>query len=437
MRIAEFGMARRPNPGNPAPPYAPLHEKTLAWTPPKELLDGKAVARMCRESANDRLNLTVHAELASVENLWTAFQEYAHTTFYQTFLWCRAWCETVGKVKNIEIRIVVAKSQHGETVFILPLQISRRAGVRVLEWLGSPHATYGHGLFARAFLPHAAHWFSSHWMEIVKLAGPADAVFLANMPAVLDGESHPLQPLFNMHGPNRCYRMWLEPDYETLLVKKRSKETRRYYRKKERAFIARGELSFALPATRAETHTALQAMFEQQEKRLGERGVHGVFGPAERDFIHRMADLQDEAKPVLLPYVLKFDGQVLAVLLGGVHANTFWAMISSLAESYLRKYSPGDFTLRKTIETACRQGLANFDFAAGDTDYKLHWTDEVVPLHVLLAAVNLRGLPWVCLMGAATLGRRLIKQSPAIRNAAMELRKALLGRRLRRGPPQD
>ena len=434
--MAEFGMARRPNTGKPAPTYARLREKTLA---PHRIGPMAGSDEAPRRAGGEPMSLTLamHTRLAPVEAQWTAFQQKAHTTFYQTFLWCRAWCETVGKAANIEIRIVTATDTQGNTVFILPLQIRRRFGIRVLEWLGTPQTTYGHGLFAPSFLPFAQDWFSRHWGEIAKLAGPVDAVFLVDMPATLDGEPHPLQRLFNMRGANRCYRMTLEPDYEILLAKKRSKETRRYYRKKERAFAAQGNLSFGLPANREETHATLATMFKQQEKRLGESGVHGVFGPVERNFIHRLADLQDEANPIFLPYRLQFEGKTLAVLLGGVHGNTFWAMISSLAETELRKYSPGDLTLRRTIEANCKQGLAGFDFAAGDSAYKLHWANDIAPFHELLSAVSLRGLPWVCLTGGTTVVKRLIKQSPTIRNTAMALRKALLGTRLRRVPSQE
>ncbi|MGH6907836.1 MAG: GNAT family N-acetyltransferase, partial [Aestuariivirga sp.] len=141
--------------------------------------------------------------------------------------------------------------------------------------------------------------------------------------------------------------------------------------------------------------------------------------------------------PVLLPYPLKFRGESLAVMLGGFHASTYWALISSLSAADLQKYSPGDLALRRTIEACCARGLASFDFAAGDTDYKLHWTDEVIALQALLAASNLRGLAWVCMMGAATLAKRLLKQSPLLRNIAMSLRKALLGKQLRQPRRQN
>lgn len=386
--------------------------------------------------AHDPLRLTVHAALAPVETLWTAFQEHAHATFYQTFLWCRAWCETVGKTEAVEIRIVTATDAHGGTVFILPLQVRRRSGIRVIEWLGTPHNSYGHGLFAQAFLPQSRDWFAAHWAEIVRLAGPADAVCLADMPHSLDGVPHPLQQLFNVAGANRSYRMALSPDYPGLLARKRSGESRRHTRRKEAALAALGDVWFGLPVGKDALHATLTLMFEQQEKRLAEFGIHGTFGPIERSFLHRLADLQDDAHPMLLPYALKFRGEILAVMLGGLHANTYWALISSLTGSQLRDYSPGDLAMHRTIEAGCNSGLAQLDFAAGDTGYKLHWADEVIPLQTLLTAINLRGLAWASLMGLRMAVKRRVKQSPATRHLAMALRKMVLGTRSRRSRPE-
>ena len=169
-------------------------------------------------------------------------------------------------------------------------------------------------------------------------------------------------------------------------------------------------------------------MFSQQQARLAEHGVHGVFGPAERRFIHRLAERQDETRPLLLPYSLTCNDEVLSVMLGGSFGGTYWALISSLAATPLRKHSPGDLALRQTIAATCRRGLTRFDFAAGDTSYKLHWADEVLPLHTVLGAVSLRGFAWAILSAAGTLAERIVKSSPMLRAAALTLRRWLAGR---------
>jgi CelD/BcsL family acetyltransferase involved in cellulose biosynthesis len=431
LRIADFGITARPKNGRARQVYAKADEKTLAPGParrPGHLVLLTKSAPLARQP----LTLSLHTRIDEIEVLWKGFEKTSQTTFYQTYLWCRAWIETAGKASGSETRVVVATFPGGETAFILPLQIRRRWGVRVLEWLSAPHNGYGHGLFAPSFMAEAQGWFAEHWPEVVAIAGPCDAVALTDMPERTNGLPHPFSQLFNVAGANRSYGMALQPSFDNVYAAKRSGETRRHDRRKLDALKARGEVAFGLPAGRAAVHETLSLMFIQQEQRLAEHGVHGVFGATERSFIHRLAELEDESDPVLLPYRLSFNGETLAVMLGARYGGTFWALISSLGAHDLRKYSPGDLALRKTIEACCEAGLHRFDFAAGDTSYKLHWADETVNLQALIQAANFRGLPFVFAIAAKIALKRLIKKSPASRRLLETLRTALLGRPLRR-----
>jgi CelD/BcsL family acetyltransferase involved in cellulose biosynthesis len=431
LRIADFGITARPKIGRARRVYAQAHEKTVAPVPanrPRRL----ATLTKTATPAGAPLKLSLHKRIEDIEALWRDFEKTGHTTLYQTCLWCRAWVETAGKAARADPRIVVGTAASGEPMFILPLQIRKRWGVTVLEWLGAPHNGYGFGLFAPSFMDSARGWFAAHWPEIVELAGPCDAVALTDMPERLEGTPHPFSDLFNVAGANRSYGMTLEANFETVYTAKRSGETRRHDRRKFDALKAKGDVSFGLPSGRAATHETLSSMFIQQEQRLAEHGVHGVFGAVERAFIHRLADLDDESDPVLLPYRLSFNGEIQAVMLGARHGGTFWALISSLGAHDLRKYSPGDLALRKTIEACCQAGLQRFDFAAGDTSYKLHWADETVGLHAQIRAANFRGLPFVMALAASISLKRLIKKSPASRRLLESLRTALFGRPLRR-----
>lgn len=376
-----------------------------------------------------QLSLTVSRSLSEVAADWSAFEKRATGTLFQTFLWCQAWIETAGVEVGARPAIVIARDSGGVIQFILPLQIRRRFGIRALEWLGAPHSSYGFGLFLPAFLPMARQWFDDNWQQIVTLAGPVDAITMCEMPVSLQGIGNPMAGLFNFKGANRSYVLNLTPDFEKLHVAKRPSEDRRAARKKEQHLQAMGGLEFGLPRGRAEMHDILDVMFEQQKLRLAEQGVHGVFGPAERWFFHRIAERQDEKNPVLAPYYIKSGGKVLAVLMGGLHGGTFWALISSLAPGDLRKYSPGDLALRRTIADCCAKGLERLDFSAGDSRYKLNWSDEVVQLHATVGARTLRGLPFAAVFAIRQGVKSAIKGSPVLMSAAIAVRRALFGRK--------
>ena len=115
--------------------------------------------------------------------------------------------------------------------------------------------------------------------------------------------------------------------------------------------------------------------------RLAESGIHGVFNEHERQFVHRLIDMGDHLQPILLPYYMMADGELEAVTLGGYYGGGYWALVSSLGSPRLRRYSPGDALLRRTIEACCSRGLDFFDFSSGSFDYKLAWADEIDQAH--------------------------------------------------------
>jgi CelD/BcsL family acetyltransferase involved in cellulose biosynthesis len=374
-----------------------------------------------------RIGLRLHSDIAEIAGLWRDFEETAASTLYQTHAWCSAWLDTIGATAGVEPRIVTGSHADGSLAFILPFQLRRQWGVRRLEWLTAPHANYGYGLFDRGFLAAAPAWFAANWSQVAAAAGPFDVLNLEEMPASLFGARHPMAECFTLQTANHSYAMALEPDYESLHARHRSGDTRRHARKRDAALAKVGKVGFGLPEGADETHRVLSTMFLQQEQRLAESGVRGVFGGIERAFIHRLSEASNGSKPLLLPYYLTCDGEILSVMLGGNHGGIYWALIASLANTPLRRHSPGDSALRHTIEACCARGLAGFDFAAGDADYKSAWADEVIAHHAMCRGRTLAAAPLALAFGAKLWLKRLVKHQPRLRALALGLRRRFWG----------
>jgi CelD/BcsL family acetyltransferase involved in cellulose biosynthesis len=364
----------------------------------------------------DGIRVAVVHDLRDFAPEWRAFQGRAAGTFYQTYEWCAAWLATVGEECGASPVIVTGRDCLNRLLFILPFSLRRRGGARVLEWIGARQIGYGYGMFDREFLPGAAEWFETRGWDILRRAAEADAVCLNCMPQRLHGHPHPLTGWFSFQGRNRSYLMALDADYEALYARKRSAETRRGNRKRDAKLRALGEVSFGLPKGIADAKEKLGQMFEQQERRLSEAGIGAVFGAAERAFVDRLADCDE---PRLLAYHLSAGGRMEAMMLGGYYDGTYWAMISSLGDGPARRFSPGDLALRLTIEACCKAGLKTFDFSTGDTAYKSHWADDIVPHHETVRAVTARGYPFAAVAAAVELAKRSIKTTPVLWELAL------------------
>src|ERR1051325_5313141 len=76
-----------------------------------------------------RITLSVHDNLAAVEQDWRHFEQIADCTPFQTFDWLSAWQRHVGAAKGITPAIVIARRGE-EIVLLLPLGIERRGIAR-------------------------------------------------------------------------------------------------------------------------------------------------------------------------------------------------------------------------------------------------------------------------------------------------------------------
>lgn len=375
------------------------------------------------------LTITVSQSIEAAGPEWSQFELRSKGTFYQSLLWCRAWSQTIGAGNGIEPRIVTARDGGGHLQFILPLQLRRRHGVRVLQWLGAPQHNYGAGLFAPEFLAGGAKWFNEHWDGILEAIGGFDAVALTEMPSAFMDWANPMAGLCNLKGPNPSFLLKLQPDFSALHEAKRSSDRRRAGRKHESGLAHMGQVQFGLPATPDEKHRIIATMFRDQQARLAELGIRGVFRASEQEFIHRLAELEDPGKPSLAPYFLSLDGHVLSVALGGIYGNGYWALISSLSAHPARKFSPGDIALRRSIEACCVRGLGFFDFASGDAVYKRTWADDVIELHAIVRGRNARGVAWAGATVVRMTVKRLIKTTPPFFDFVQYARRLLFGRR--------
>lgn len=374
------------------------------------------------------ITIAVDSDLARMRDEWRTLQRDGWTSVYQTHEWCQTWQTHVGEDWSVTPCLVSGRDSRGALRFLLPLGIYSNKGAKVIRWLSHPVATYGLGVFDLAFLDETGGSLEHCWDDICRALPPADAIWLENMPASLDGRRHPLAGAFEFDDANCSYRLDLQNDFDALYARLRPAKSRSRARKRDQKLAEAGDLRFALPGTAKETAKVLNDMFDQQSRRLAEAGIHGVFDDASRQFVHGLAQLPDEPDvPRLMPYELSLDQRTVAVKLGIAFNDTFWAMVSSVDPTGIERLSPGEHALRRTIEACCRIGFARIDMAAGDTGYKQAWASEVVTLHTISRSLNLRGVVWRQSTAALAAGKKAIKNSETLWPLAQKLRGTLLG----------
>jgi CelD/BcsL family acetyltransferase involved in cellulose biosynthesis len=378
-----------------------------------------------------QLTIAITSSLADIRESWAKLEAEGLMTVYQSYAWCEAWIDRVGRPRGITPLIVSASDHNNNVVFILPLQLRRARGLKVIECLTAPQAGYGFGLFANSFIAQGANaWFARHFDCVIAALPKHDVLCLAELPATVHRLPNPMLAVRHFRGANQSHIMDLSERFDILYEQRRSSESRRGNRKRDHRLAALGDITFDIPQSKEQRKQTLETMFQHQQERLSEAGIHDVFKSDERAFITSLADAQTPDGPLLRPYCLRLDGKILAVVLGALHRKTFWALIASIAPVTARKYSPGDYALRAMIKSLCDDGTQTIDFSAGDSVYKLHWSNREVPLLFIIRANTLKGLPVAFYLLMREKAKGFAKRTPVLNDMLFALRRMLRGRKV-------
>jgi CelD/BcsL family acetyltransferase involved in cellulose biosynthesis len=88
------------------------------------------------------IRLVVTDDLPGLEALWEELRQTAPCTSAQTYNWARAWARHVLGSDGGEPVIAVGYGADGRPLFLWPFEVSRKFGMKVLNWLGQAQANF-------------------------------------------------------------------------------------------------------------------------------------------------------------------------------------------------------------------------------------------------------------------------------------------------------
>ncbi|MEM8685899.1 MAG: GNAT family N-acetyltransferase [Pseudomonadota bacterium] len=369
------------------------------------------------------LRLAVVTRADQIKDEWLALQKSGWVTPYQCFDWVNTWQQAISAGRKEDVRIVTVRDESGVLQAIFPLVVQTSWGTRILRWISDSQVNYGMPVMSQAFAASIAE--DCKWLlaELMSQLDRVDAVHLDKQPATWGGKPNPLAGLFTDVGANSTYLFDLAPDFNELYRQKRSKSTRRNSKRRDAKLERLGPLVFGLPENPDETEHVINTLFRFVETRLAEKGIKDPYGETGLAFYQALARLPKDASLQISPYFLRSNGEIVSVMMGSEFQGVFSGLVCSITDGPQKEFSPGDAALRRTIEACCEKGLMKFDFSAGHSDYKMHWAEEVIPLHDTLHAVTGAGYKYVAIARPGLSTKRLIKRSDWLWRTIKQARK--------------
>jgi CelD/BcsL family acetyltransferase involved in cellulose biosynthesis len=376
----------------------------------------------------DAVTFEIHDDLAAVEQVWRAFEQYADGTVFQTFEWLSTWQRHIGALEGVRPAVVLGRDDRGETLFILPLAVTDRRYGRVLSFLGSELCDYNAPMLAPKFartvpepLPLLQRVFAT-----LRARFGYDLVNFEKMPETVGTQANPLLGLPTILHPSSAYLTPLAADWETFYREKRSSTTRQRDRGKLKKLGRFGEVRIVHPMSDADTTATLDKLMVQKGNAFARMGVSNMFArPGYREFYRAMA-----TGPATRQFThvsrLQVGDEFAAVNLGLTFRDRYYYVLASYGDGELSRFGPGAAHLRDLMQYAIGRGFRIFDFTVGDEPYKRDWCGES-RLHDHIAGVSAGGVLVAAVLRTAVTLKRRIKRNPTLWNIAFKARE-MLGR---------
>ncbi|MGZ6254167.1 MAG: GNAT family N-acetyltransferase [Candidatus Binataceae bacterium] len=395
---------------------------------------------VCAEGVRE-ISLSVHSDLAAIEQEWRRFEETADCTPFQTFDWLSAWQRHVGALNGMTPAIAIAR-RGGDIVMLLPLAVQRRGFTRRLTFLGDDLCDYNAPLLAPDFAALAPDGFARLWRDVCKLiqATPAlrhDTVLLEKMPRKVGAQQNPMHALNVFLNPSGAYETALPADWEQFYAAKRSSSTRRRDRTKLKRLGELGPVHFVNPDASAELALTLDVLIQQKSKAFARMGVPNLFARPGYVAFYRELATSPRFRPLVHLSRLDVGATWAALNLGLTFRDCYFHILASYDDGEVSRFGPGAAHLRELLRYAIGRGLKRFDFTIGDEPYKRDWCDTEQQLFDHSASATLRGWPATALSLGWRRAKRVIKQTAPVWNAVVRLRAAAGSMRKPAEKPED
>lgn len=344
-------------------------------------------------------------------------------TVFQSASWLAAVARALAREGSaqalaVEVTPPVRGAGSSALAALIPLVVARERGIRVARLADIGVSDYRAPILGPA-APDAPGDVRALWRSVLAaLDGRADLVRFEAMPDTIRGRANPLA---RIAGVARSSLTGLEVTCEGTvdqLLRDRGKKFRKEAERCGRLLAKEGTPTFRRATTPDAIGRAYAALEAQQSRRHAASGSGGyvldrpLFSEFYRDLL-----LTERETGFAQIFTLEVGGEIVAVLLGLVDGDGFTLLRISNGGERWRHLSPGRLVVIAAMRYFVDRGIRRFDMGAGDYPFKRGFGAAEIPLHDLVAAVTVRGLPAV----AAARAKAWVRRHPALAAAARRM----------------
>lgn len=346
---------------------------------------------------------------------------------FQTLAWVSTLLDTVGKSLECLPRLILVTDGAARPLMLIPLAITRRHGLRILEFVDFKVSDYNAPIIDREFAERlSASEFAVLWSKISVLVGPFDVVRIEKMPADIEGVPNPfLQPSCLPY--EQAWQAILEDGSPSYLAT-RSKSMLSTLGRKRRKLAKAGQLRFEVAATADAAEQLATTMIRLKSLRYRETGVPDLFRNRSYADFYLLLARRHWADLCHLS-MLTLDGNPVSVLLGTDFRGRLCHLMPAFQDGEFAPCSPGQLHLLDLVEWCGGNRRQILDFTWGDEGYKKNWANHNVTLYSYSSVRTSRGWiwsqGWKLRTGLHRAVKAWLRKNPKLLGRAKDLRRLL------------
>ncbi len=368
-------------------------------------------------ASRGQFRVDVLERMADAEPIWRGLEAHGLLMAYQRHDWV-AGLLAAGAEPDGRVAIAVIR-QDSNPVALLPLVIERRLGVARARLLGMRQSNSDWILCAPEFQPSPSELMAI-FTGIAQAAGGFDALLLAGQATQCRGMPNPVLALPHAPAASNLYGVSIAgariPYIADRLSAKRRNNIQRGRRRLEELL---GPVRLVRVSDTSMLKRVHATFIEQRGARFDEMGVDNIFAqpPFPQFFLETAEASFGSRRPVLCAHALMAGDEIVATSWGTTAGDHYSQYINSTTSGPAGRYSLMAILIGELMDALLADGIESFDLGLGDFDYKVEWTepqavfDSIIPL-------TPKGQVFAALMRARGALKRLIKQTPALWNAA-------------------
>ncbi|KEQ02856.1 GNAT family N-acetyltransferase [Pseudorhizobium pelagicum] len=333
--------------------------------------------------------VTTTERLQQIGPAWSALWERADGLVFQSHGWVEAWWNTHQNRKcHLRIGLIWDKDL---LIAVFPLAVSRRQGVRLLQWAASDCSDYC-DILAAPECPDAA--LERLW-GFLCASGGFDLVYLnrilpqATVRLLVGNQQKNALMLIPNYRQESSYRVTGQWQNGAAWLAGQPKKTRQEYRRHLRILDEAGPLEFRLLPPEEPVGALLKRLANLKRKNLAARNIQSTMYDEGSGALPALVQVL-AATGTLRFFVLECKGEMIAASVNFAQKNTMMAYVTTYDASFSRG-SPGDVLMTEYIQWSFDHGFECVDFLCGAERFKNKLATHSVALDSVVAVASLRG----------------------------------------------